>query len=414
MIFLTGGRSMAGDTAPGRVPIRDLVKYFLRLGVLGFGGPVALVGQMERELVGDKQWLTKEEMREGIAVCQSLPGPLAIQVGIWISYIRGGFWGAWAGGWAFILPNFVIVAVLGALYVYFGGLSPVRAIFYGVSPAVIALILHSCYRLTKLGMKDWIEWALAAAAFIITVALQAEVALVFIGCGIVGLLYYGSLFRARASAPTTRFFALGAPLAVTAAAPSSIGKLLGELLVFFLKAGSLTFGSGLVIVPFLEKGLVQQMRWLNERDFLVAVAIGMISPGPVVITATFVGYLVAARLGGSLLEGFWGSLVSTIGIFLPSFLLILIVAPVLVRYRANPNIQGFIKGAYAAAIGTILGACVLLGRIAIGDWLTALVAVASLVVLFRWKVSNPVLVAATAIIGLIAFPLLKPEWVFVK
>ena len=403
---------MEGESTP--VPIRDLVKYFLRLGVLGFGGPVALVGQMERELVGDKKWLTKDEMREGIAVCQSLPGPLAIQVGIWISYIRGGFWGAWAGGWAFILPNFVIVAALAALYVYYGGLSPVRAIFYGVSPAVIALILHSCYRLTKLGMKDWIEWALAGAAFIITVAVRAEVALVFIGCGIVGLLYYGSLLRARASAATTRFLALGAPLAVAGAAPSSIGKLLGELLTFFLKAGALTFGSGLVIVPFLEKGLVQQMRWLNERDFLVAVAIGMISPGPVVITATFVGYLVAARLGGSLLEGLWGSLVSTIGIFLPSFLLILIVAPILVRYRANPNIQGFIKGAYAAAIGTILGACVLLGRIAIGDWLTALVAIGSLVVLFRWKVSNPLLVAATAIIGLIAFPLLKPEWVFVK
>ena len=405
---------MAGETGSGRVPIRDLVKYFLRLGVLGFGGPVALVGQMERELVGDKKWLTKEEMREGIAVCQSLPGPLAIQVGIWISYIRGGFWGAWAGGWAFILPNFVIVVALAALYVYFGGLSPVRAIFYGVSPAVIALILHSCYRLTKLGMKDWIEWALASAAFVITVAVRAEVALVFIGCGIVGLLYYGSLLRGRASAATTRFLALGVPLAVAGAAPSSIGKLLGELLTFFLKAGSLTFGSGLVIVPFLEKGLVQQMRWLNERDFLVAVAIGMISPGPVVITATFVGYLVAARLGGSLLEGLWGSLVSTIGIFLPSFLLILIVAPILVRYRANPNIQGFIKGAYAAAIGTILGACVLLGRIAIGDWLTALIAAASLVVLFRWKVSNPLLVAAAAIVGLIAFPLLKPEWVFVK
>ena len=405
---------MQSEDAPRRIPIRDLVKYFLRLGVLGFGGPVALVGQMERELVADKKWLTTEEMREGIAVCQSLPGPLAIQVGIWISYIRGGFWGAWAGGWAFILPNFVIVATLGALYVYFGGLSPVRAIFYGVSPAVIALILHSCYRLTKLGMKDWIEWALAAAAFVITVALHAEVALVFVGCGVVGLLYYGSLLRAQASAPTTRFFALGVPLAAVGAAPGSIGQLLGELLAFFLKAGSLTFGSGLVIVPFLEKGLVQQMRWLNERDFLVAVAIGMISPGPVVITATFVGYLVAARLGGSLLEGFWGSLVSTIGIFLPSFLLILIVAPILVRYRANPNIQGFIKGAYAAAIGTILGACVLLGKIAIGDWLTALVAVGSLLVLFRWKVSNPVLVAAAAIIGLIAFPLLKPEWVFVK
>ena len=404
---------MASEPTTSRIPIRDLVRYYLRLGVLGFGGPVALVGQMERELVGEKKWLTKEEMREGIAVCQSLPGPLAIQVGIWISYIRGGFWGAWAGGWAFILPNFIIVTVLGALYVRFEGLPAVAAIFYGVSPAVIALILHSCYRLTKLGMKDWLEWALAAAAFAITVAVRAEVALVFIGCGIVGLLYYGSLFRGFRVGSTTSLM-VGVPLVASGVSEGSFGALLGKLLVFFLKAGSLTFGSGLVIVPFLEKGLVQQTGWLNEREFLVAVAMGMISPGPVVITATFVGYLVAAQRAGSLLGGLWGSLASTIGIFLPSFLLVLIVAPILVRYRQNPNVQGFIKGAYAAAIGTILGACVLLGKIAIGDWLTALVALGSLVVLFRWKVSNPLLVAATAIIGLIAFPLLKPEWVFVK
>jgi chromate transporter len=404
---------METDQTPRRVPIRELVKYYLRLGLLGFGGPVALVGQMERELVGDKQWLTKDEMREGIAVCQSLPGPLAIQVGIWISYIRGGFWGAWAGGWAFILPNFVIVVALGALYVRLEGLPAVAAIFYGVSPAVIALILHSCYRLTKLGMKDWLEWALAAAAFLITVAVQAEVALVFIGCGLAGLLYYGARVRGRKAASTTSLM-IGMPLLAIGPAPGSLGTMLGKLLTFFLKAGSLTFGSGLVIVPFLEKGLVQQTGWLNEREFLVAVAMGMISPGPVVITATFVGYLVAARLGGSLVEGLCGSLVSTIGIFLPSFLLVLIVAPILVRYRTNPNVQGFIKGAYAAAIGTILGACLLLGKIAIGDWLTALIALASLVVLFRWRVSNPVLVAATAVIGLIAFPLLKPDWVFVK
>src|SRR5215510_11122634 len=398
-----------------RVPLRQLVRYFLRLGLVGFGGPVALVGQMERELVGDKKWLTKDEMREGIAVCQSLPGPLAIQVGIWISYIRGGFWGAWAGGWAFILPNFIIVVTLAALYVRFEGLPAVAHIFYGVSPAVIALILHSCYRLTKLGMKDWLEWVLAAAAFVITVAVRAEVALVFIGCGIVGVLYYGSLFRARHAAPTTTSLMAGLPLVAAAGTtPTSLGALLGKLLTFFLKAGSLTFGSGLVIVPFLEKGLVQQTGWLSEREFLVAVAMGMISPGPVVITATFVGYLVAARFGGSLLDGLWGSFASTIGIFLPSFLFILIVAPILMRYRQNPNVQGFIKGAYAAAIGTILGACVLLGKIAIGDWLTALIALGSLVVLFRWKISNPVLVAATAIIGLIAFPLLRPDWVFVK
>jgi len=394
---------MESTSRPARVRIRDLVWYYLRLGTLGFGGPVALCGQMERELVQDREWVTKEEMREAIAVCQSLPGPLAIQVGIFISYIRGGFWGAWAGGWAFILPNFIIVATLASLYVHFGGLSLVTAIFYGVSPAVIALILHSCYRLAKLGMEDWLQWVIVAICFVVTVAVQAEVAVLFLGAGILGILYYGSAFRAR---PTSSLLPMlvALPLATTGA-PAAQGSILGKLLLFFLKAGSLTFGSGLVIVPFLEKGLVQQTGWLDERQFLIAVAMGMLSPGPVVITATFVGYIVA---------GFWGSVISTIGIFLPSFLLVLIVAPILIRYRTNPNVQGFVKGAYAAAIGTILGACVLLGKIAVGDWLTALVALLSLFVLFRWKISNPVLVAATAIIGLIAFPLLQPTWVFVK
>src|SRR5207237_493809 len=260
---------MAETSVLPRVPISQLVRYFLRLGALGFGGPVALCGQMERELVGERKWLTKEEMREGIAVCQSLPGPRAIQV-----------------------------------------------------------------------------------CFVVTVALQAEVALLFIGAGVVGLLYYGAVFAGKRSmASLLAAIPLGG-----AASTGHLEPILGRLLAFFLKAGSLTFGSGLVIVPFLQKGLVQQTGWLDERQFLVAVAIGMISPGPVVITATFVGYLVA---------GFWGSLVSTVGIFLPSFLLVLIVAPILVRYRRNATVQGFIKGAYAAAIGTILGACILLARIAI-------------------------------------------------
>src|SRR5262244_2717116 len=386
---------MDPEKTTDRVPLRHLVHYFLRLGLLGFGGPVALVGQMERELVGDKKWLTKDEMREGIAVCQSLPGPLAIQVGIWISYIRGGFWGAWAGGWAFILPNFVIVAALGALYVYFGDLRPVTAIFYGVSPAVIALILHSCYRLAKLGMEDPVQWAIAAVCLVVTLILKAEVALLFIGAGIIGILYYGNLFRRQP--PIMLQVSAGPVLAQLV--PVTSASTLSKLLLFFLKAGSLTFGSGLVIVPFLEQGLVQQYGWLDERQFLIAVAVGMISPGPVVITATFVGYLVA---------GFWGSLVSTVGIFLPSFLLVLIVAPLLARHRENANVQGFVKGAYAAAIGTILGACVLLGKIAIGDWLTAAIGAVSLAVLFRWKVSNPLLIAATAVIGLIAFPILQP------
>ncbi len=382
--------------------IGELTAYFLRLGLLGFGGPVALVGQMERELVTERKWLSKEQMREAIAVCQSLPGPLAIQVGIYISYLRAGFWGAWAGGWSFIFPNFVIVAALGALYVHLGDLKPVTAIFYGVSPAVIALILHSCYRLAKLGMEDWIQWAIAAVCFVVTVVLQAEVAVLFIGAGIVGVLYYGTLFKRP---PASALPVIATPVLAAQLAPVASASTLGKLMLFFLKAGALTFGSGLVIVPFLEQGLVQQYNWLDERQFLIAVAIGMISPGPVVITATFVGYLVA---------GFWGSLVSTIGIFFPSFLLILIAAPLLARHRGNANVQGFVKGAYAAAIGTILGACVLLGRIAIGDWVTVAIGIVSLAVLFRWKVSNPALIAATAVIGLIAYPLVEPTWVMVR
>src|SRR5215472_5246113 len=181
--------------APRRVPVLDLVRYFLRLGALGFGGPAALCGQMERELVGEKRWLTRTEMREAIAVSQSLPGPLAIQVGIFAGYLRGGVAGALAGGWAFILPNFVIVALLGALYVHFGDLPWMTGVFYGVAPVVIALIVHSCWRLAKMGVDDRLQWAIAAAAFLITVVLKAEVALVFVGAGVFGVLWYGSVLR---------------------------------------------------------------------------------------------------------------------------------------------------------------------------------------------------------------------------
>ncbi len=391
------------ERAAQRGSLAGVVAYFLRLGALGFGGPVALCGQMEKDLVQGKGWLTRTEMREAIAISQSLPGPLAIQVAIFISCMRGGFWGAWAGGIALILPSFIIVASLAALYVHFGGLSWMNAVFYGVSPAVIALILHSCWRLAKLGMEDKIQWAIAAAAFTITLASKSEVALLFITAGVVGMLCYGSLFRA--DKPPAVMFAAAAPFAVAGAGHSVSLSLLGQLFLFFIKAGSLTFGSGLVIVPFLEKGLVQDTAWLNPREFLVAVAIGMLSPGPVVITATFVGYLVA---------GFWGSAAATIGIFLPSFLFVLILAPILRRYRGDPNVQGFVKGTYAAAIGTIVGASVLLGKVAIGDWLTAAIGIAALGALFRFKVSAPLVVGVTALVGLIAYPLLQPAWVFVR
>jgi chromate transporter len=250
-------------------------------------------------------------------------------------------------------------------------------------------------------MDDWLQWLIAAVCLAVTVILQAEVAILFVGAGLVGVLYYGTLWRR----PPAAALQIAIWPLLSHLAPSASGSTLAKLLLFFLKAGALTFGSGLVIVPFLEQGLVKQYGWMDEHQFLIAVAVGMISPGPVVITATFVGYLVA---------GFWGSLVSTVGIFLPSFVLVLVVAPLLARHGSNPNIRGFVRGAYAAAIGTILGASFLLGRIAIGDWLTALIGAASLAVLFRWKVSNPLLIAVTAIIGLVAYPILQPAWVMTK
>ena len=387
-----------GQSGRGR-PLGDIVLYFLRLGALGFGGPVALCGQMERDLVHERGWLTQDEMRDAIAVSQTLPGPLAIQVGIFIAHLRGGFWGAWAGGAAFILPNFLIVCAIAALYVRLGGLGWMTAVFYGVSPAVIALILHSCWRLAKLGMKDWLQGAIAAICFVFTIALRAEVALLFLAAGLIGVGFYGNLVRRIATT-------------LPAIVPVGLGALkaghlpiIPQLFLFFLKAGSLTFGSGLVIVPFLEKGVVQQNGWLNGRAFLLAVAVGMLSPGPVVITATFVGFLVA---------GFPGALAATLGMFLPSFVFVLVAAPLLVRHRQNPNVQGFIKGAYAAAIGTILGACVLLAKIAIGDAVTLLIALAALTALFRSKLANPVIVGLAAVAGLIAFPLLHPSWVYLK
>ena len=246
-------------------------------------------------------------------------------------------------------------------------------------------------------MEDYLQWGIGAACFLVTVILQAEVALLFLAAGMLCALWYGTLWRRL---PRAMSLCVAVP-----AAPVVKSTVLVKLLLFFLKAGALTFGSGLVIVPFLQQGVVQEHAWLGEREFLIAVAVGMISPGPVVITATFVGYLVA---------GFWGALAATIGIFLPSFLLVLMAAPILKRHRGNKSVQGFVKGAYAAAIGTILGASVLLGRIAIGDWLTLLIGVVSLALLFRWKVSNPLLMAVSAVVGLIAFPLLRPVWIMVQ
>lgn len=383
-----GDRETPLEMPDGRPCLAALAGYFLRLGTVGFGGPVALCALMERDLVADRGWLSRAEMRDMIAVCQSLPGPLAVQVGIFIGYRRCGFWGAWVAGWALIFPAFAMVMALAAAYVRLGDLPWVTAVVYGVNPAVIALILYSWWRLARLGMEDGFQWGVAALALAATFLLAGQLPAVFVSAGVAGALWYAARPR-------------GAPPLAMIASPWMFAKLVG----FFFVTGATSFGSALAVVPLLENGLVQHGHWLTSHELLVAVAAGMITPGPVMTVATFAGYLVA---------GPWGAAICTVAVFLPSFLLVLLVAPLLLRHRERPAVRGFLKGVYAAAIGAIMGAAVVLGRGAIGDWLTALIATGGLAALARFRIGNPLLVGIAAAIGLAAFPLLHPAWVLAR
>jgi chromate transporter len=308
-----------------------------------------------------------------------------------VGYQRCGLWGAWVSGWALILPASLMVAALAAAYVQLHGLPWLTAIIYGVSPAVIALILQSWWRLVRLGMQDRFQYAVAVVGLAAAVVIPGLLTILFLGAGLLGMVWYGLLPGKHGSGPKLLEIA------------SSM--LLAKLAWFFFVTGAFTFGGGLAVVPLLEKGLVQQGHWLSAADFLTAVAVGMLTPGPVMTAATFAGYLVA---------GGWGALVCTVAIYLPSFLLVLFAAPLLMRHRSNPLVQGFVKAVYAIAIGAILGASLLLGWNAIGDWVTVVIAAGSLVALIRFRISNPIVVGVSAAVGWVAFSLTQPGWVLLR
>jgi len=379
---------------PPRLSLTQIAGYFLRLGTFGFGGPIALAGYMQRDLVERRHWFTQEEYLQGLAVSQTLPGPLAAQLAMWLGYVRRGFWGACAAAVPFILPPFLIVSAVAALYVAFRGTTIIQALFYGIGPAVIALILRGAWKLVRVTVRDERRlWAIFAVVALVTFLARSEVALLVILAGLVGIAIYappGWLRRAQA-APMALPLGCGT---LWAAAQSTDPNVLLQLGVFFFKAGAFTFGSGLAIVPFLQQGVVHDFGWLNEREFLDAVAMGMITPGPVVITAVFVGYLVA---------GLAGATVAGLGVFLPPFLMVVLFAPWIIRYRKHPIVVGFTKGATAAAAGAIVGAAAVIGTQVIVDVTTAGIFLAALAVLWRTKLPEPLLVGAAGIIGLAAF-----------
>ena len=384
---------MSAETRP-ELSLGQIAGYFARLGTIGFGGPIALAGYMQRDLVERRHWFTQEEYLQGLAVSQTLPGPLAAQLAMWLGYVRRGFWGACAAAVPFILPPFVIVTAVAALYVAFRGTTVIQALFYGIGPAVIALILRGAWKLVRVTVKDERRlWAIFAVVAVVTFVVRSEVAVLFIVAGLVGIAIYapsGWLRRARAASVALPF---GYGTLWTAAQSSDPNVLL-QLGVFFFKAGAFTFGSGLAIVPFLQQGVVRDFGWLSEREFLDAVAMGMITPGPVVITAVFVGYLVA---------GLAGAAVAGLGVFLPPFLMVVLFAPWIMRYRKHPIVVGFTKGATAAAAGAIVGAAAVIGTQVIVDVTTVVIFLAALVGLWRTKLPEPLLVGAAGIIGLVIF-----------
>ena len=334
----------------------------------------------------------------GLALAQLAPGPLAAQLAIYLGYVQGGFWGATLVGVVFIVPSFLMVVLLGALYVRFGGLWWMQALFYGIGACVIGIIVRAAYKLTRSTIKmDWLLWAIFGVMAISTAWAEQEIISLFILCGLV------ALFAKAPPVRTARLFGgRGTPL--LAAAPflhltegllgPVSGKTMGNILWFFIKAGAFVFGSGLAIVPFLYGGVVQEFAWLNDRQFLDAVAVAMITPGPVVITVGFIGYLVA---------GLYGAAAAALGVFLPVYLFVVIPSPWFKRHMNQPQLSAFVAGVTAAATGAIAGAAFVLGRRAILDLPTAAIALVTLGIVWRWKVPEPFLIAAAGIIGLLVF-----------
>ncbi len=367
-----------------RSSLRAFLLYFLRLGTVGFGGPIALAGHMHRDLVEERHWVSAQEYKEGLALAQLAPGPLAAQLAIYLGWVRARVAGATLVGVAFIAPSFLMVIGLSALYVRFGGLPWMQAVFYGVGAAVIGIIARSALKLVRMTLgKDCVLWFLFAVSMAVTAWTESEIVWVFVACGVAAVLA-----RARHAIPTAgqalAFLPWPAwlPVSLTGAAASGI---LWKILLYFAAAGMFVFGSGLAIVPFLHGGVVQQFHWLTERQFLDAVAVSMITPGPVVITVAFIGYLVAGPLG---------AIVAGIGVFLPVYLVVVLVAPHFRRLAANVQVKAFVDGVTAAATGAIAGAVVVLGRRALIDVPTVLICVLTLALTLRGKVPEPLVILA--------------------
>ena len=379
--------ALPGERAPS---LRSFLIYFLRLGAVGFGGPIALAGYMQRDLVEERGWIARQDYVEGLALAQLAPGPLAAQLAIYLGWVRARVLGATLVALAFVFPSFVMVLVLSAFYVGYGGLPWMQGVFYGIGAAVIAVIGRSATKLVRMTLgRDWLLWAIFVVAATVTAWTESEVVWVFVGGGLCALAVRG----VPALAPRAAALALAPAWLVAGLHGPAAARTLWHVTWYFAEAGAFVFGSGLAIVPFLHGGVVERFHWLTDRQFLDAVAVAMITPGPVVITSAFIGYLVAGPAG---------AMCAALGVFLPCYLFVVFPAPYFRRLASNQAIRAFIDGVTAAATGAIAGAVIVLGRRAIVDVPTAAISLAALAALVGLrKVPEPLVILAAGVVGLV-------------
>lgn len=383
---------------PARPSLRELSRFFLRLGTTGFGGPIALVGYMEREIVERRNWVTRQEFSDGLAFSQLAPGPLAAQLAIYLGWLCLGVRGATVVGIVFIAPSFLMVLGLAAAYLRLGGMAWLQGAFYGVGAAVIAIIARSSIKLARSTLgRDWLMWSLFTMSAAVTAWRESEIVWLFVLSGVVAVaLRRPSLVGTRGAERVV--IAVGGlrlpDWLITGLHGVAPLPVLVTLVLYFASAGLFVFGSGLAIVPFLHGGVVQQHHWLTERQFLDAVAVALITPGPVVITVAFIGYLVAGPLGAT---------AAAAGVFAPVYVITLLLAPHYDRLKTNASVRAFVEGVTAAATGAIAGAAFVLGRRAVIDLTTAGIALGTLVLLLlRRKIPEPLVIAAAGIVGVIS------------
>lgn len=384
------------ETKTPNYTLLDLIKYFLKLGTIGFGGPVALVGYMHRDLVENKKWINDADYKEGLALSQLAPGPLAAQLGIYIGYVHYGVLGASLSGLAFVIPSFVMVVALGMAYQAYGGLPWMQACFYGVSAAVIGIIAFSSFKLTNKSVgsfrlvemkKNWMLWFFYFTAALTTVIKQKEEILL--------LLVFAFIYMIIKAPPEwiKRFKITSCLIVFTMSYSTFESEKLLDIAWFFTKAGSFVFGSGLAIVPFLHGGVVTDYCWLTENQFVDAVAVAMITPGPVVITVGFIGYLIA---------GFAGASVAALATFLPCFFFTIIPAPYFKKYAQNKSIKTFVEGITAGVIGALVGAVIVIATRSIMDIYTAIIALITILILvYIKKIQEPYIIVIAALVGIL-------------